>query len=176
MARGAGLDQMSATDYQRVIQAILRQHFTDVRLEWSVVTDATDPLAADISRYAPRVDVAIGPFNTTPGPDPRIEVALLPKGLRVLFDGRPANANPRCLLAIEVSYSGSSKHIMGDLLNAGALGLYGMVIGSDRMLPKIRRILRYLEVLAQLEKLPWLFQNVVVVGTSDFAALWDDAR
>jgi hypothetical protein len=167
---------MSAADYQRVIQALLRRHFSEVRLEWSVVTDATDALTVDINRYAPRVDVAIGPFNTTPGPDPRIELALLPKDLRLLFDGRPANLNPRCLLAIEVTFSGSSKHIMGDLLNAGALGLYGMVIGSNRTLPKIRRILRYLEVLAELEKLPWLFQNVVVLSTNDFAALWDDAR
>jgi hypothetical protein len=167
---------MPARDYQRVIQAVLRRHFSEVRLEWSVVTDATDAFSADISRYAPRVDVAIGPFNTTPGPDPRLEPALLPKSLRVLFDGRPANSNPRCLLAIEVTYSGSSKHIMGDLLNAGALGLYGMVIGSNQTLPKIRRILKYLEVLAELEKLPWLFQNVVVLGTSDFDALWADAR
>lgn len=89
-------------------QATLKRHFADVRLEWSVVKDASDALAADIHRYAPRVDIAVGPFNTTPGRDPRICARhLAPKRLRTLFDDRPPNPNPRCLLAIEVVYSGS---------------------------------------------------------------------
>jgi hypothetical protein len=114
---------MTATEYQRLAEVTLRAHFADVRLEWSVVKDATDALARDIKRYAPRVDIAVGPFNTTPGPDPRISEALVPDQLRALFNDRPPNPNPRCLLAIEVVYSGSSKHILGDMLNAGALGL-----------------------------------------------------
>jgi hypothetical protein len=163
---------MGASDYQRVTEAALRRHFADVRLEWSVVTDATDALAADINRYAPRVDIAVGPFNTAPGPDPRINGGLLPEGLRALFDDRPPNPNPRCLLAIEVIYSGSSKHILGDMLNAGALGLYGIVVGREALMPKIRRIGLYLEVLAQLEKLPWLFRNVVAVSTAELDAVF----
>jgi len=80
---------MTATEYQRAAEAKLKRHFADVRLEWSVVKDATDALAADISRYAPRVDVAVGPFNTTPGPDPRISDGLLPERLRALFETAP---------------------------------------------------------------------------------------
>jgi hypothetical protein len=163
---------MTANDYQRVTEATLRRHFADVRLEWSVVKDATDALAADIKRYAPRVDIAVGPFNTTPGPDQRITDALVPDRLRPLFHDRPPNPNPRCLLAIEVIYSGSSKHILGDILNAGALGLYGLVVGRDALMPKIRRIGQYLEVLAQLEKLPWLFRNVVALSTVEFDDLF----
>jgi hypothetical protein len=162
---------VSASEYQRVAQANLRRHFDDVRLEWSVVRDARDALAADINRYAPRVDIAVGPFNVTRGPDPRINEGMLPEALQQLFRDNPSNPNPRCLLAIEVVYSGSSKHIMGDILNAGALGLFGLVIGADARMPKIQRILRYLEVLAELEKLPTLFQNVVVLRTTEFNAL-----
>lgn len=154
---------MTASDYQRVTELTLGRHFADVRLEWSVVRDATDAFTADLNRYAPRVDIAVGPFNTTPGPDRRICEALLPTRLRDVFTGRSPNPNPRCLLAIEVIYSGTSKHIMGDMLNAGALRLYGVVIGQDTQMAKIRRIQSYLEMLAQLQKLPWLFRNVVAL-------------
>lgn len=72
-------------------------------------------------------------------------------------------------------YSGSSKHVLGDILNAGSLGLYGLVIGLDTQMLKIRRIHRYLRMLADLEKLPWLFQNVVAVSTADFDDIIGDA-
>jgi len=163
---------VTASDYQRATEVTLKRHFADVRIEWSVVKDARDALVADINRYAPRVDIAVGPFNTTPGPDPRISEDLVPDRLRALFADRQQNPNPRCLLAIEVIYGGSSKHILGDLLNAGALGLYGLAVGRDALMPKIRRIVEYLEVLAQLEKQPWLFRNVVTLSTAEFDALF----
>lgn len=162
---------MTAAEYQREAEIKLNRHFQEVRREWSVTKDATDALMADIRRYAPRVDIAVGPFNTTPGHDGRINAGLLPRSFRRLFDGAPPNANPRCLLAIEVSFSGSSKHIMGDLLNAGAHGLYGLVVGKEELMPKISRIGVYLELLAKLEKLPPMFQNVVLLSVGDFDTL-----
>jgi hypothetical protein len=162
---------MIASDYQRATETALKRYFADVRLEWSVVKDATDALAADLNRYAPRVDIAVGPFNTTPGPDTNICETLLPSQLRELFADRPPNRNPRCLLAIEVIFSGTSKHIMGDMLNASSLGLYGLIVGRDTQMPKIRRIGSYLELLVQLEKQPPLFHNVVALGSSEFNAL-----
>ena len=35
------------------------------------------------------------------------------------------NKNPRCLLSVEVEFSGSSKLIMGDFTNAGMMGHVG---------------------------------------------------
>lgn len=93
---------MNASDYQRAIEPALKRYFADVQLEWSVVKGATDALSADLNRYAPRVDIAVGPFNKTPGPDPIICETLLPPQLRELFADRTPNPNPRCLLAIEV--------------------------------------------------------------------------
>lgn len=61
--------------------------------------------------------------------------------------------------------------MMGDTLNAGALGLYGLVIGAAVHVPKIRRISEYLQALAELEKLPSLFRNVVALSTDEFEAL-----
>jgi hypothetical protein len=90
--------------------------------------------------------------------------------LRELFADRTPNPNPRCLLAIEVIFSGTSKHIMGDMLNASSLGLYGLVVGRDTQMPKIRRIGCYLDMLVRLEKQPPLFHNVVALDTSEFDA------
>lgn len=162
---------MPGRDYQLAVRPLLQRHFDDVRLEWSVTSNATDALQRDPRRYAPRVDIAIGPFNTAPGRDAGLSEELLPACLRPLFQGLPPNRNPRCLLAIEVIYSGSSKHMMGDTLNAGALGLYGLVIGAAVHVPKIRRIGEYLQALAELEKLPSLFRNVVALSTDEFEAL-----
>jgi hypothetical protein len=162
---------MTASDYQRVAELRLRRQFDDVRLEWSVVKGATDVVRASIDRYSPRVDIAIGPFNTTPGPDPSINEELLPRKFRRRLNSLPPNPNPRCLLAVEVVFSGSSKHVMGDTLNAGAHGLYGLVVGNERMMPKIRRIGSYLNLLADLEKLPPMFRNVLALSTTDFEAL-----
>lgn len=162
---------MTASAYQRTTQARLREHFDEVRVEWSISRAATDAMAPDSTVYAPRVDLAVGPFNLTPGRDETINAALLPRKFRDIFGDRPVNPNPRCLIAIEVCYSGSSKHLMGDMLNAGALGLYGFVVGNDRNMPKIQRILRYLEILADLDKVPWLFRNVVALSTEQFDAL-----
>jgi hypothetical protein len=163
---------MRANQYQRVAETRLKRHFEDVRAEWSVVKGATDALRRDIHRYAPRVDIAIGPFNTAPGHDSEIDGGLLPGRLRRLLSGRPPNPNPRCLIAIEIAFSGSSKHIMGDMLNAGAHGLYGLVIGPEILMPKIKRIGAYLEVLADLEKLPPMFRNVLPLSTSQFERLF----
>ena len=63
-ARGSGLRYaMRASEYQRLAEARLKRHFDDVRVEWSVVKAATDALQRDIHRYAPRVDIAIGPLQ-----------------------------------------------------------------------------------------------------------------
>jgi hypothetical protein len=99
-------------------------------------------------------------------------VALLALEPKLVRPGAIANTNPRCLLAIEVVFSGSSKHIMGDTLNAGALGLYGLVVGTDKLMPKIKRIGKYLEILAALEKLPPMFRNVHALSTTEFEQLF----
>jgi hypothetical protein len=165
---------MAAKNYQRLTEPILRQHFDLVRLEWSIAKGAIDAFSPDVRRYAPRVDIAIGPFNITRGREHDISEELLrPDRLRAVFAGRTPNVNPRCLLAIEVAYSGSSKHMMGDILNASALGLFGMIVGHEHEMPKIRRILRYLEQLAELEKMPSsLFRNVIALNTAEFDALF----
>ena len=160
---------MTAAEYQRTVRLALEKSFPDrVRDEWSVAKEATDRMTRDVKRYAPRVDVAVGPFSITPGREDEIASELLPDMMRARLVGRQPNPNPRCLLAIEIVFSGSSKHIMGDILNAGALGLYGIVIGRQDVMAKIDRIGEYLQVLAELKKLPALSRNVLLISVEDF--------
>jgi hypothetical protein len=161
---------MNATEYQRLTGAALRRYFPEVQLEWSVSREATDALASDITRYAPRVDIAVGPYNVSLGSDSFICETPLPGSLQELFSDLPPNRNPRCLLAIEVIFSGTSKHIMGDMLNAAALGCYGLVIGQESQMNKIRRIQSYLIKLYDLGKQPQLFSNVIALSTAEFDA------
>jgi hypothetical protein len=61
---------------------------------------------------------------------------------------------------------------MGDTLNAGAHGLYGLVIGTRRGSERSKGSGRYLQVLADLEKLPPMFRNVVSLSTVEFEELF----
>ena len=141
----------AAIDYQRLIQPALERHFADVRLEWSVVKGATDAFARDINRYGPRVDIAVGPFNTTRGPihrsgTHRFQNAYESCSRASRRIGTHGACSPSKLSA------GTSKHILGDILNAR--GLYGIVVGSEEMMPKVQRNFSYLEVLAELKNCP----------------------
>jgi hypothetical protein len=158
----------SGSAFQSFAKPRLERYFEDVRREWSSSLGATDSLRRDVQRYAPRVDLAVGPFNVAPG-RADITVEMLPPTLRHWFDGMRPNDNPRCLLAIEVVYSGSAKHMLGDLLNASALGLFGLVVCHESKLAKVKRNREYAIELASLGKIPTLFQNVRVVSFSAFA-------
>ena len=62
------------------------------------------------------------------------------------------NQNPRCMLAIELEYSTSSKHILGGITNASLLGHIAVIIGSSVSIPKVRRIHAYACRLREVEK------------------------
>jgi hypothetical protein len=160
--------RMRAPEYQRNVAVRLERHFPTVSVEWPVERGASDSMARDITQYAPRVDVAVGPFSVRPGRDKRIVRQLLPPEFLDRFVDLEPNRNPRCLLAIEVVFSGTSKRIMGDMLNASALGLYGVVVGQEPLMAMIERTWKYLTLLAELKKQPRLFCNVVPLSVHKF--------
>ena len=99
-----------------------------VKLEWSVRKGAAD-VFKDKASYAPRLDMAVGPFNLTIQNREKDANAIwnfrhsLIESLEAEVSkqnngGVYANRNPRCLLAIEVEHSTSSKHILGAITNA----------------------------------------------------------
>jgi len=85
------------------------------------------------------------------------------------------NYNPRYAVAIEVVFSGSSKHVLGDITNASVLGLYGFVIANEEMLLKAKRIFKYIQKLKQIRKISGeMYNNVKIVSTQEFDSYFDE--
>lgn len=161
-------DNRWARGFQTTARDILRSHYSEVIMEWRSSAGATDLLSADRDRYAPRVDLAVGPFNVTPGRG-GIRRDQIVEAMRPWFVDLVPNPNPRCLLAVEVIYNGSAKHLLGDLLNASAMGLFGLVVCRPGILRKVERNRQYLSAIAELGKIPSLFQNTRVIDTAEFS-------
>jgi hypothetical protein len=176
---------MGAKQTQATIKEALSRVFGDdlVKSEWSVRTNATDKVF-DQSTYSPRLDIAVGPFNVTRdqknddlagiahyGGDPLIRV-LREEVSRQNHGGFYFNPNPRCLLAIELEYTTSSKHILGGITNASLLGAIGIMVGPAAYIDKIRRISHYAARLRQVEKAhDDMFANIACFQEDDFLRL-----
>ena len=173
-----------ASIYQKKVYQKLIKIFdsSSVKSEWNIRLRAQD-VFQDQASYAPRVDLAVAPFNQQQ--DRNTQNILLaadsfPLIQRLLEDFLPfslvANPNPRCLLAIEIEFSGSMKHIIGDITNASMLGYIGIVIGSNSgnkpSQPRIQRVRSYINKLADVEKASnGLFGNVLYYEAKDFLGL-----
>jgi hypothetical protein len=158
-----------------------------VRSEWSVRQGASDTFD-DIASYAPRLDVAVGPFNVTR--ESRYEdadairnfehplIERLKQEVHVQnHGGIYDNRNPRCLLAIEIEHSTSSKHVLGAITNASMLGLLGVVVGSAPHIAKVRRIHAYACKLKEVEKAhDDMFSNVACFEDREFFGLLGKVR
>ena len=118
---------MPGREIQRTICEALRVHFgpEQVVSEWSVRRNAADTFG-DAATYAPRLDIAVGPFNATfqnrhddANAIHSVHHPIVERLKRAVWDqnhgGIYQNRNPRCLIAIEVEYSTSSKHILGGI-------------------------------------------------------------
>jgi hypothetical protein len=155
--------------------------------EWSVRKGAADAFN-DTASYAPRLDIAVGPFNPTfqnrerdahtiQNFDHPLVHRLAAEVNRQNHGGIYANRNPRCLLAIEVEHSTSSKHILGGITNASMLGLFGVVIGSAVHIAKVKRIHAYACKLKEVEKAhDDMFGNVACFEENEFLRFLRGAR
>lgn len=152
-----------------------------VEKEWGISKRSTDNLRRNKKIYAPRLDVAIGPFNRERGYFDQNRQAILnaskhPLVQTIISDySISTNHNPRCLLAIEISFSGSSKHMLGDMANASIMGLVGIIITNKKNLEKVKRISNYISLVSDLGKTSSnLFNNRVIFLEKDFLRLLDN--
>jgi len=169
---------MTAKNYQKSAFQALIEHFKEVEREWDVARGATDPLRHGAT-YAPRLDIAVGPFNKglegavskqriirSCGRHPVVR-KIIDRNTQIRF-----NRNPRCVLAIEIEFSGSSKHVLGDFTNASMMGLVGLVIVPPSKFEKASRIYRYVEFVKAVHKAPAdIFRNLVLFKTHEFLEL-----
>lgn len=178
---------MGAKPTQIQVTQLLRRVFPSSLIcpEWSVRTGANDTFTkSNKSVYAPRLDIAVGPFNPTVeniGEDVRSihSSSRHPLVQKIVRFGEEQNDgyfslnnNPRCLLGIEIEWDGSSKHILGDYTNASMMGLIGVVIGFPKNLEKMQRVGQYARELRRLNKAPHdLFTNIVFFSADEFTRL-----
>ncbi len=166
---------MNAKEYQRKLYDILTTRYEKVKKEWSVWKDARD--AAEPLKhmmYAPRLDIAVGRFNISGRATEvakRIRRIAMRDRLIKSFHSGKFNNNPRCLLAIEIGFSGSRKHFLGDLVNAGLMGCVGLIIAKDdEMKKRYIKIINYIDFAKKVGKLGAgdLFENVDVLTVEEF--------
>lgn len=126
----------------------------------------------DTNIYAPRPDIAIGPFNICTGSDTDgiedlfEETAVFFNRLEVANTN--ANANPRCLIAIEIENSGSSKHMLGNIINASILGKVGIIVTlRETFYRKAKRTYDYLQGAFEKGKIGHNPSNVVIKKYND---------
>ncbi len=111
------------------------------------------------SVYGPRIDVAVGPFNPRlpnhdVGIDDTEKMKQHPLTQKLFTEGNKGDTRgtvdslwndlSRCYLAVEVEFNGSSKHIMGGIINAVSSGSIGVVVGNKNTINKLKRISNYL--------------------------------
>jgi hypothetical protein len=157
---------MKAVDYQDRLSSDLQLVFPNAEVikEWD--TAKNDPhFSSHRDVYAPRVDIAIGPFNdyfeldcgidrTKPmRSHPFVKELTRDKRQAGLRMNRLWNSFSRCFMAVEIEFSGTSKHVLGSMINASVNGSIGILIADRANYDKIKRILNYFLRLESLERM-----------------------
>lgn len=173
--------QNNAKKYQDVVLKKLRDIFGEevVKSEWDSVTYDSH-FHNHKSVYAPRIDIAVGPFNSYGDLDignDRTAVMknhLLVERLNERYEIAWNNLS-RCFLAIEIVFSGSSKHIMGDFLNATSTGAIGIIVSRGKSHDKAKRMLGYLNRLEDFKRIHRM-RNLMLFRDDDFLKFLEELK
>ena len=164
---------MSVSAAKKELKELLSELFDgNVWIEWSSRHGAQDWLKIGDDIYAPRPDIAVGPFNIEEGVYVS-EIKSTFDRYRTCFDeleieNADLNKNPRCLIAIEIENSNKGKHMLGNIINASLLGKVGMVVTlRDEFYNEAERIHRYLKGAFKRKKIGHDPSNVVIKDFSE---------
>lgn len=169
-------------EYQEQVKLTLERLYGEVEVQWLPF------LGEGRGMYAPRVDIAIGPFAVAGQYIRRytelmhatrrfIECLIERHNRNVEGIGEPAtfgrlldfNENARCFLCIEIEESGSRKHCIGNLVNVSALGRMGLLVArNDVVLRTFVRQRAYLQFLARVGKNTFKTMNALVLSEAQF--------
>jgi len=185
---------MTAKQYQKSIQQGLEKKLStlEIKSEWAAFSKIK-------YQYSPRVDIAVGPFSTTPGENKTNEYnqmlqnEAIDRFLRKVYDFhvenvgeellneiniprfddlKHKNRNARCFLAIEIENTSSKKHIMGSMVNATSLGRIGIGVAyNDSVKRTFLRILNYLAFLKRVEKNTYDTTNFLILTKEQLISL-----
>ena len=85
-----------------------------------------------------------------------------------------SNQNARCFMAIELENETTRKHLMGSIVNAGALGRLGLLITwQDKVLRAAIRMRQYFTFLSRVKKRTFDMSGVLILTAEQFAASLD---
>jgi hypothetical protein len=177
-------------EIQTKIKILLNSKFRGegvfVKEEWNVAKDSHDDLDYNV-HYSPRVDIAMGPFMVNIRTDS--EIIKLTRAFtknKVLmekikengkcFDNFDYGNNPRCLIAIEIESSGSTKHLIGDIINASIIGKLGLIVPTnDKNFERFDRIMKYLKFAQNVGKMNNLeFRNIVLIKSEQLISILEN--
>lgn len=177
---------MKTYEFTKLLVSELKKVFPKEFLvpEWNASKNSEDDFNSR-DYYAPRVDIAIGPFNVNRDLDInnlnfdnliQENIPLLQKLYSLSHLGEnheyinfhdfisTLNPNPRCFIAIEIENTRDAKRSLGDIVNASVMGKVAIVIpiGEDKykLFYKIKKYFHYLE---QVGKLEGNFRNVLII-------------
>lgn len=164
--------RMKASEYAKIVVGLLSKSFPDQEVieEWD--SSSRDIyIAPHKQMYFPRTDIVVGPFNHTGELDVGIDKTNImrkhPLSVRLMKEKELVwNDLSRCYLAIEIVFSGSTKHIMGDLLNVSLTGSLGIVVArKGECYEKARRLLNYIRMRFDSEEMP--LSNIALFEESE---------
>ncbi len=176
---------MRTREYQNQLVTNLRSIFGDklVEPEWDSVKYDLHSGNHKIV-YAPRHDIAVGPFNSgldldigTDKTKPMQSHAFTKRLYKDYLKNRDTlkkcwNSLSRCYLAIEIEFSGSSKQLLGGIINAAISGSIGIVIVKKTNIEKAERLTKYLFRLEEFEKVTLnVLRNLIIFEDDDFLKL-----
>jgi hypothetical protein len=179
--------------YEKKIRASLQEYFKNLGKKVEVENQWVPFRGEVVSKYSPRVDVAVGPFayweekyiheyNRLTKVSREFINNLLQsfKANSKKFSFEPhvpvdcealnnVNENARCFMAIEIEKSGTRKHRLGDIVNACSLGRVGVIIAWDSTaLKSFLKIAEYLSFLKSKLKPTYETKNLIVVSKEQF--------
>jgi len=169
--------KMAAKEVQEKITELLKNIFNEVNKEWNAAKNSQDDYNRKI--YCPRLDIAIGPFNINRNFQDREKILQSIKSKKKIIDKickeghllefpLKNNNNPRCAIAIEIEYSGSRKHMLGDITNASILGGIGIIVAvGNKKLKQFVKMKGYIDFAVKNEKIKPIFNNIVIIGSED---------
>lgn len=160
---------MNAKRAQTELKELFSERFgkTNVKTEWRSDAGAEDWLRfGDI--YAPRPDIAVGPFNIEEGRNIS-EFEDVFHQQRNFFNqlgisNFSFNKNPRCLIAIEIENSNKGKHMLGNIINASLLGKVGIIVTlREEFFNSAKNICNYLNGASERKKIGYNPSNIAII-------------
>ncbi|HEX9255180.1 MAG TPA: hypothetical protein VF938_06530 [Candidatus Angelobacter sp.] len=169
-------------EYQQQVKTALDRLYREVEVQWCAFRGEGH------RTYAPRVDIAVGPFAMH-GRFIEEYTALMHETRRFIESlityhnhnaqgiGQPLtfedilhfNENARCLISIEIEEGGSCKHCVGNLVNASSLGRVGLLVArTDKVLRRFLRQRAYFQFLEEVGKNTFKTANALVLSEAQF--------